>query len=381
MPVYGYDAGQPFGDPSKFTRGTGEDEIDRFNQWMRVQPWYQAYMDSQGLTNRGPDKGFSDKQQKDIENLLRQQGITLPSAFHVDSGGNINQKNRTARNIGIAAAIAGGAFAAPALIGALGAGAGAAGAGAAGATGAGAAGSTGLLAATTPAWSTGVLAPTVTSALGAGGAAGLGAAGAGAAGLGAAGTAGGGSAVAGGGSILSSLLKNPETYSTAASLLGSAGKGAAAERGQANQYQLSQDRAKAELFRAQQDAAFRAAEMGISAPQARTKQAILGSLLQGLQPVSVQVSERLQPSMVKYSGGLNASLLNDLARQSGAELQRQANQALLTGSDQPKMPEVPQLSQYQQAGKGESIASGASTALSAAGLIASLLKNRNQAGG
>jgi hypothetical protein len=38
---YGYQYGNPFGDANRFTRSTQESEIDRFNQWMRSQPFWQ----------------------------------------------------------------------------------------------------------------------------------------------------------------------------------------------------------------------------------------------------------------------------------------------------------------------------------------------------
>lgn len=90
--TYGYDAGQPFGDPNKFTRSTGEDEIDRYNQWMRSQPWWQQA--------RGTGQGnFSDDQRKQLEATMASQGINLPKEFHVDEGGNINQKSRVKSRI------------------------------------------------------------------------------------------------------------------------------------------------------------------------------------------------------------------------------------------------------------------------------------------
>lgn len=195
---YSYKTGYPFGDPSEFTRSTREDELDRFNQWMRVQPWYQDYLKSQGLVDTGKGVKMSDRQQKDVENLLLQQGIKIPDAFHIDAGGNLNQHNRLWRNIGIGVGAGLGAwFGAPALFGALGgsgAAGGAAGAAAAGGgAGAGAA-TAGTLAATAPGWGMATLAPTVAPALGAGAGA-AGAAGAGiAAGAGAAGAAGAGAA-------------------------------------------------------------------------------------------------------------------------------------------------------------------------------------------
>jgi len=201
--------------------------------------------------------------------------------------------------------------------------------------------------------------------------------------------------VAGGG-VLSSLMSNPETYSTLAGLLGAAGKGAGAERAGQNAFQSDQDRLAANIFGAQQTASSRAleaeeagklnrAQLGISAPQARTQQSVLGSLIQNIQPVKVNVPDRVKGSLVSYSGGLNPGLLNDLARQSGAELQNQAHAALLDKSDVPAPTDFksglvtpPQPTPYQEPGGFESGASAGATAASIGGLLASLLAQRNK---
>lgn len=100
---YGYEFGNPFGDPNKFTRGTQEDEVDRYNQWMRSQPWWnQARAGNQG--------DWTDQQKQALENSLRANGIVLPSDFHIDEGGNFNQKSRVKRNIGIGLAVGGAAL-------------------------------------------------------------------------------------------------------------------------------------------------------------------------------------------------------------------------------------------------------------------------------
>lgn len=173
-------------------RGTSEQELNQWNQNLRVSPFYQDFLRRNSLVDSGRGVQMSRGQQSALEKELAKQGITIPGGMHIDQGGNLNQKNRLGRNLAIAAAIgAGGYFAAPYIAGALGAGgaaggAGAAGAGAAGAGAAGtAAGTAGLLG------TTGWVAPmagyagTATSALGGLGAAG--ALGAGAAGLGGAG--------------------------------------------------------------------------------------------------------------------------------------------------------------------------------------------------
>jgi hypothetical protein len=108
MAAYGYDQGNPFGDPNSFTRSTGESELNRYNEWMRSQPeWQQA---------RGTSTGdFNDTQKSQLEAGLAARGITVPKDFHIDEGGNFNQKSR-AKKIALYAALAGGA----ALTGGLG---------------------------------------------------------------------------------------------------------------------------------------------------------------------------------------------------------------------------------------------------------------------
>lgn len=209
----GYNAGQPFGDPNQFTRGTGEDELDRFNAWMRSQPFWQKI--------RGMSTGdLSGVQQQEIEAALAAQGIKLPSGFKVDEAGNLNQKNRLGRNLAIGAAAGAAAFGAPALIGALGAGGGAAG-GAAGGIAAGGAGT--LSAGTLP----GLVA-----------------------GLGSAGTAagvGGGLAAGAGSGIMSKMggmLTNPGLLEAGGRMLSAGSQAAAHNRGTMLDAMMEQDRTR-----------------------------------------------------------------------------------------------------------------------------------------
>lgn len=98
MPQYGYDQGNPFGDPNTFTRSTGEDELDRFNQYLRSQPeWIAA---------RGQNPGnWTDQQKNQLTTALAAKGIAVPKDFHIDEGGNFNQKSRVKSRI-IKAAVA-----------------------------------------------------------------------------------------------------------------------------------------------------------------------------------------------------------------------------------------------------------------------------------
>ena len=219
MPL-GYSSGQPFGDPTGFTRSTQESELDRFNQWMRAQPWYQTVLSAVG---RPASSGLAEGQQQQIEQALRANGIEIPKDFHIDEGGNLNQKSRTGRNLMIAGIAGGAALGGLGLagLGPLG-GLGASGAaGAAGAEGAAGVGAGGAAAGFLPGF-VGTVAPAASVGAGAGGTlAGLGgAAAAGAAGAAGSGAAGGaarglgslatwlGPAIGAGASLIGSRLTN-----------------------------------------------------------------------------------------------------------------------------------------------------------------------------
>lgn len=121
------------------TRSTSEQQLDQWNDQLRASPIWQNWMRSMGKDR--PGSGLNDREQGELERYLAQNGIKIPGGMHIDQGGNLNQKNRLARNIGIGAAIGGlavtglGAAGIGPLSGALGGGAAAGGAGAAGAGG------------------------------------------------------------------------------------------------------------------------------------------------------------------------------------------------------------------------------------------------------
>lgn len=100
------------------TRKTDEGQLNEFNAWLKTQPWYQQFFASRGLDmNRVK---LSRGEQSQLESLMAQQGVSVPSGMHIDQAGNLNQKNRLVRNTAIAAGAAAGAyFGGPALIGAL----------------------------------------------------------------------------------------------------------------------------------------------------------------------------------------------------------------------------------------------------------------------
>lgn len=174
MPEFNSNA---YGNPN---RGTSERELDRWNQAFRASPIYQNYMRRNGLPTDGRVK-LSRDQQSALERELRAAGFNIPSGMHIDSGGNLNQKNRLVRNVaigtaGTAAALTGFGLAGMGPFSGL-AGGGAA-SGAAGAGGAGAAASGSLPAtswAVTPYAGTAAMAPTGAAAVG--GSVGAGAAG------------------------------------------------------------------------------------------------------------------------------------------------------------------------------------------------------------
>ncbi len=84
----GYNSGQPFGDPNQFTRSTSESELDRFNQWLRSQPYWQQ------VAAQNPQGDFTDQERAQIGQWLQGQGVKVPDHFIIDKGGNFNQTNR-----------------------------------------------------------------------------------------------------------------------------------------------------------------------------------------------------------------------------------------------------------------------------------------------
>lgn len=167
-------------------------------------------------------------------------------------------------------------------------------------------------------------------------------------------------------------------------LLGGGGEGAAKERMAQNTFTQGENNRMAALYGTQQNAlanllglqeraTMDRAKMGVEAPSARMKQALLASLLQNARPASFSGLPK-GVTVPQMSGGLNPALINAAARSGAGELQRQALLALLTKSDVPQatdygktgMLPLPQFQGYKGAGKGESFMSGA-------GLIGGLL--------
>lgn len=96
--------------------------------------------------------------------------------------------------------------------------------------------------------------------------------------------------------------------------------------------------------------------LGIEAPQARTKQALLGDLIANLKDVQIQGPAHLP--QINISGGLRPSALGAGAQAAGKGLTAQALQALLSGSDVPAATDfqgavmkAPELTPTPQGGK------------------------------
>lgn len=166
-------------------------------------------------------------------------------------------------------------------------------------------------------------------------------------------------------------------------LLSKAGGGAASERGNQNDFLLRQNQQQQQGYQFDMQALLQAlqqnergkmdrAQMGIQAPQARMKQALLGSLLQNAKTARYTPPPGVRMGTV--SGGLDLdTLINAMARKAGGTMQTQATQALETGSDVPayedataRLQKSPTPGAYKGAGGLESILSGG-------GMLASLI--------
>lgn len=150
-----------------------------------------------------------------------------------------------------------------------------------------------------------------------------------------------------------------------------AAKGAADERAKKNQYTLQRDELAQRGNTADMTALLNAlnqneqakqsrAQLGVNAPNARAKQALLGSLMANAQTTKYQPP----PGVRMGSGGIDLSSLLSGARTAGRDLSAQATKAIQTGSDVPaytdatsQLTKNPTPTQYQGAGKVETILS------------------------
>lgn len=171
-------------------------------------------------------------------------------------------------------------------------------------------------------------------------------------------------------------------------LLSKGGKGAASERFNQNDYQLRQNQqaqgahqfdvqALLQALQQNERGTMDRAQLGISAPQARAKQALLGSLMQNMQSVKAR-----PPAGVRMGGGgIDLSALLSGARRAGGALNSQATTALETKSDIPaftdataRLTKSPTPAGYKGAGKLESVLSGGGLLASLIGGLGSLKK-------
>jgi hypothetical protein len=157
------------------------------------------------------------------------------------------------------------------------------------------------------------------------------------------------------------------------SIFGKSGEKKADERAAQSNYAAEQARTQQQALLAllglQERGTMDRAQLGITAPQDRARQALVGSLLSRLQPTRVTPPAGI--NMGQISGGLGAALGGPGAQMAGRLLQQQALQALLSGRDVPAMPNYVQQGMiqqpgYQQPSRGEGF-------LSALGLGGSLL--------
>jgi hypothetical protein len=157
------------------------------------------------------------------------------------------------------------------------------------------------------------------------------------------------------------------------SILSKAGAGAAKERGNQNAFQLRQNELNQQAHRGDMEALLDAlkqneaakmnrAQLGIQAPSARAKQALLGSLMANARTARVTPPAGIRMGTV--SGGLDLDALLTHARGAGRTLNAQATQALETGSDVPayedatsRLSKSPTPGGYKKAGKMESLMS------------------------
>jgi hypothetical protein len=112
---------------------------------------------------------------------------------------------------------------------------------------------------------------------------------------------------------------------------------------------MAQDRYAQDNYAAQQNATLTAASMaeaarlkraqlGMDAPEQRTKQALWGDIIGNIQDAKISGLGAHIPK-VSVSGGFRPSLIGPGGQQAGKQLQTQALQALMTGSDVPAMPD------------------------------------------
>lgn len=156
-------------------------------------------------------------------------------------------------------------------------------------------------------------------------------------------------------------------------IAGKAAGGASRERQSANNFQLQQNQlnqkahsdeisALLDALKQNESAKMNRAQLGIQAPQTRTKQSVLGSILANARTAKYAPPPGIR--MGQVSGGLDLDALLSGARGAGRTLNMQATKALETGSDIPayedatsRLSKSPTPGGYQKSGRVESILS------------------------
>lgn len=177
-------------------------------------------------------------------------------------------------------------------------------------------------------------------------------------------------------------------------LMGKGAEGAAKERGDQNDFQQRQNQLDNQQFSTQQSAAadlsglqekatMDRAQMGVTAPNARMKQALLGSLLQSYQNRQIEAPSGIRVG--KISGGLDLGAMSQAVRDGAGGFSADALAALKNKSDIPGatdymksgMVAPPVMDGYQGAGKMESVLSGGGLL---GGLLGAIAEIKNLSG-
>jgi hypothetical protein len=333
-----------------------EVSIDKVNQWMRGQPWYQEQMRQWGQDPGHPNLAKSQSAQ--ILKMAQAQGVTVDQGnMEVDDHGNFNPIGHKLRNTLIVAGIAAAGIAAPYIIPAI-AGAGGGGSAAAGLS-AVEGGGFGIGTGTVSALGTGAMAAVPVTA-------GTTAAGLTTAGLTAGHLIGPSTAanVAGTTAVANGAPAGIAATGSGGTILGTLGKMAANKGGDLltnTAAGIGNERIQnnfADQSAADQNnrALLGSAVFNRDLPSVQTSQVARGDLLSTMHDAAPTGDPRID----KFGGGgLRPSAFGPATQQAGDELKRQALKNLLSGQGQIN----PQLTTPKRAGFGENALAGAGIGL------------------
>lgn len=178
--------------------------------------------------------------------------------------------------------------------------------------------------------------------------------------------------------ILSGIGAGGEVLSNIGRVSGDAAQGVVDQRNVQNQQQPAYDRNKLERAALLERMGMDRAQMGITAPDARTSQVVRGDTLQNIQDFKTSVDRSGARPAYSSTGGLRPSVLGPASREAGGELSRQALMALMTKSDVPAMTDVPEMSDPKGSGVLEKTLGGVGLGGSILGGIGEYLKNRQK---